>query len=88
MSYLQEYYYYWLKKPARLTIVPDCQIRYKKTNSETVTLSKEEALRRQTIDTTHSPPTLKMTSVSNFLRTREAWSVQFAFHINLQSSEI
>ena len=26
-------------KPARLTIVPDCQIRYKKTNSETVSLS-------------------------------------------------
>ena len=32
-----------LDKPARLTIVPDriiCQIRYKRTNSETVTLSK------------------------------------------------
>ena len=30
-----------LDKPARLTIVPDCQIRYKKTNSETVTLSRQ-----------------------------------------------
>ena len=30
---------YWLDKPARLTIVLDCQIRRKKTNSETVTLS-------------------------------------------------
>ena len=28
-----------IDKPARLTIVPDCQIRYKETNSETVTLS-------------------------------------------------
>ena len=40
MSYLQEYYYYWLNKPARLTIVPDChylsnQIK-KETNSETI----------------------------------------------------
>ena len=40
MSYLQEYYYYWLDKPARLTIVPDChylsnQIK-KETNSETI----------------------------------------------------
>ena len=30
-------------KPARLTIVPDCQIRYKKTNSETVTLSTKKS---------------------------------------------
>ena len=40
MSYLQEYYYYWIDRPARLTIVPDChylsnQIK-KETNSETI----------------------------------------------------